>query len=1044
MAANDKSVRGLKPLASLHLPDTTRLDLTPVTLSDCALTTERITKGGPSDETSMAVDQRVYARQVLSSRPPLHLPEAMSSCSGWGVDVVSSTDTIKQVFAMPYHPGNSSSGVAIHRVGNTLVMESAIDRLRRRREQGLMTESRKITQRYKRSKDRLSIEQPQPDCSPSLFSSTSPSVEPSTNATSSAIVNPQDDLDDDAHSDCDVVPGYELVADSETGEIFLLVQEAPAPEAKAQTSYHQVLHDRFLHDDLSRATLPLAFPAPSEHLVHWQFDSMEMLLGSNSLLFQHAPSGDSVGVALREAEAQWTSLACLDVWLDQVIHSLQRAALGTTTSSSFCLVHTDDLPFLGGPATALFDPATIFSNAQSILRFLQAHCVDEATTYWLTQSAAGLYLFKLPSDVVTSMYASASVDHTVGMLCLELAARAEDPARALPLFRQGLRLVDRRACPAKVLVSALVATAKLVWAPHMRPYTATRWLHGDLDPFERAEDLHTQLAQALEACESFASTPKDTRTLFEIAQQLLPRGAAPPKPPRTSAPPMLDDEAQQKEDLELASSLLEEAAAVAEPRATPELRDALVAVHYVLTHMALQEGAFGLALHRLHRLLALVDSFQSSQVPLLVAKVHLRLAMQPKEQTPVFLAQYAAVAAVVGTEAPLWVTMSLRTGDWAGDVEQHLNIALTAAMQVGDYSSLPHLVVGRDHVHRCFRETLRDTYVSLARHLVATGRLTKGARHAEQGVLLFSSLTDDLAVLELRIVLAEVALRAGRHHEAIGGFAAALADLARFHAAHVLQLAVHVRLLLRFAHTQHALHLQQQLANEPLLHPSGALTAARGAVRTELEVALRYAQDALEGAPQLLSRTQHERMCAWRVADTHYLLAGFLAAHAAAVVAHAAPEPAWELLDATGNHYATALRVLPTHADARVHALLLRLDCVKFWLSVGTALEARACLRPDTSPAHRRALDCLLAGAELFAPREDDEDPRVDVLVRGLFQLVEQQAHACLRHLIKGGENVAQLKACYLEWLTHGRERGLFETLKAARDCLASVADEAP
>ncbi|EQC34166.1 hypothetical protein SDRG_08374 [Saprolegnia diclina VS20] len=1036
-------------LANLHLPNTKRIDLSPVALDDGPLRSERITSG-ERDATAGGSDERVYVRRVISARPDIVGEEALTRHAPPGVflhehlspsvDMIASTDTMKQVFAMPYQTEIGSSGVAIHRVGNSLVMESAHDRLRRRREQGVGSEARKISQRYKKSQrpatqllQHLAIDEP-----------------PETSPLKTSLVNPQDDHDGSVHDtdeseDGDSIASYELVADPETGEIFLLVPDAPQPEERAQTAYQQVLHDRFLHDDLSRATLPPTLPTAYDRVVHWQFDSMEMLLGNNSMLFQHAPSGDSMAVALRDVEVHWTSFACLDLWLDQVMTGIQRAAICLPNKNgrldSYRLVRTDELPFLGDHAG--FDPAHVFHNAQSILRFLQAHCVNEATTYWLTQSPSGVCLFELPANVIAH---PSSVDHTVGMFCLQLASQSTESARAMQLYRKGLRLVDKRVMSPKTLATALVASAKLTWAPYMRPYTATRWLQ--TDAFVRANDVQSQLVQALDACEAFASSPKDTKTLFEIAQQFLPpQTTHVAEPSALPPPPMLDDEAQQKEDMESALSLLLEATAYVDVSTCTELREALLACYYVLVHIALLEGDGGLALHRLHHMLGFVDSFQSSQVPLVVAKVHLRLAMQPVDELRVVQTQYeqalaadrAVAVASPPVDAPVWLHMTRHALD--GDAEQHLNIALTCAMQVGDYSTLPHLVVGREHIHRCFRETLREAYVSLARHLVSTGRHTKGARHAEQGILLFTSLGDDVAILELRIVLAEVALRSGRHHKAIGGFNAALSALRLVESEYVRVLHVHLLLLLRFAHTSHALHLQQQLASEPILNRDGQLTAARVAIRDELSTGLHFGMDALA----LPSRRQQAQLCAWRVADSHYLLAGFEASYAHAHLAQSPDATLWTSIEASAAHYDKALETLPLHASTRVHHLLLRLDKVKFLLSVGVAAETKVPREAPAASVYKDALNCILASATLYeaTPAETIESQRIALLLRGLFQLIEQQAHACLKHLIKlQSGDAAMFKACYLDWLTHGRDRSPHATLLAASRTLVPDDDD--
>ncbi|RHY02121.1 hypothetical protein DYB36_008565 [Aphanomyces astaci] len=1040
----------IPPLASMEIPLSDRLDLRKVALSpapshsptkESCLAPGDDVHGQSSDSSSHTHVREVIAVPATSSEvsnEPSSTGVALHEYCQPRVDIVASVDAMKQVFSMPYN--STPKGIAVHRVGRRLVVGTSAE-----------SESQRISRRYKKTAS-------PPPSTPVLTLTPPP---PAVSAQNPFLVNNWDIHDDDRDEGMD----HQLVTDPETGEIFLVCDDDPVPclEDIAQTSVQRGLHDRFLHDAFSRVSFPLELTMtehvpPSllhlssyQQLVRWQFNSMEMLLGSNTVIFKHKADDASENVDTPTSVTLYdrstlNALACLDTWLDNVMNNLHQTAFCYHRDGhvqGYHMVRTEDLPFMQAPE--LFDAHAVFDNAQMILSFLQKHCVDEAQTYWVTKVSDKVHLFQLPTNVFTT------ADHTVGMLCFQLAnsIATHDVRRAQRLYTKCIRMIDAKACP-DVAAQACLALGTTLLRPHLVTSLPLRLLE-TASPHAMVDDL----SAALDACEAFArqdGTPK-IATLFEIAQRYLPT-KKPPPPPSDDVrmddqypPPLLDDEAQEKEDFEQALVVFGLGMKWAQEVTATEssLVDSLSACYYVLAHFALHEADLGTALSHTHTLLALLPSYEYPQVTLLVAKLHLRLAatssvdahrtrffataQRTNDLKRLMTKQRAAVA------APAWVHMSetFATKWPAGDKELHLNVAVACAMHVGTskatHQTLPLLSVGRDPVHDAFRATLRDAYVSQTRQFVVSGRLTKGARHAEQGLVLFSSTGDTAAVIEMRVLLGEIALRlatdSSGFHKAIGAFTRALSDLTSGSHEdvgnewmHALQ--GHVLLLLRLAHAQHALYLQEWLSRKALrtVDDVGGWTAAQSAVRVELTKCLTCSQDALRLRPSCVKTR-------WRVADAHYLLACLYASHLGLQQHGTSPSvDAVQLMKTCEDHYAAALDALPLAFETCVHHLLLRLDAVKFLLSTGVKIEANA-TTPPSEAAPWRALMCLVQCAPLYSlPSGNDaslEDrQRVSMLLQGLFRLIEQQVHGCMKALIKlKHPRTDHLKDCYLTWIKH-------------------------
>ncbi|KAG9416513.1 hypothetical protein AC1031_000912 [Aphanomyces cochlioides] len=993
-----------------------------------------------SPRTSTIVERRrlsepnTFVREVIAFQPTSNTPRrppglALHDHCDSSVDIVSSTETMKHVFSMPYT--SSPRSVAIHRVGRKLVVGTRVE-----------SESQRISRRYKKNqapKQRHLVSDMPVQRSPTR------------------VGNPFFDKDwDYDEEDMSEEAGHRLVTDPETGEIFLVCDDdiaAPTLEDKAQANVQHDLHDRFLHDALSRASFPLELtitetthpsllhPSSFQQLVRWQFNSIELLMGSNTVIFKHNTTDELTSVRLHDDQSKLTSLVCLDTWLDNVMNNLHQTAFCFHRDGhvqGYQMVRTEDLPFVQEPA--IFDAHTVFHNAQSILLFLQHHCVDEAQTYWLTKAPQGsLHLFQLPSKVSTT------ADHTVGMLCYELAnsiaVTPNEIRRVRRLYSKCIQLVDAKARP-DVIARACLSLGNTFIQPHVRaPGYASGLLRGDADASLRTKAMLDELSAALDACETFAKQDQGKpkiASLFEIAQRYIPKTTTSHAAEfMATPPPLLDDEAQEKEDFEQALIVFAEGTTWADDDESTmtHLLDGVRACYYVLAQKALDEVDLGTALSYAHSLLNVLSSYQFPQVNLLVAKIHLRLAatttnieMNRTGYTTATRTKPHVKAFENDATIPAWVHMSRNTAEqWISDCELHLTIAVSSAMHMGTskaHLNLPLLSVSRDQVHQAFRQLLRDAYVSQTRYFVTTGRHTKGARHAEQGLVLFSSLEDAAAGIEMRVLLGEIALRhasqSSGYHKAIGAFTQALSDLTRqehetMENEWAQALHIHVLLLLRFAHAQHALHLQEGLSKNTTssVDDQGEWTAAQSAVRDELQQCLTYSQHALE-----LNPTSSKIL--WRVADANYLLASLYASHVGSLVDRRENQNV-ALMELCISHYDKALKYLPLTFDSCVHHLLLRLDTVKFLLTVGTKIESKLEM-PPTVPAQWLALRCLVDCAPLYILREEpgkkEDNERIKMLRLGLFRLVEQQAHGCMKQLIKMKHPHADaIKRCYLAWI---------------------------
>ncbi|KAH8074414.1 hypothetical protein JL721_1974 [Aureococcus anophagefferens] len=187
-----------------------------------------------------------------------------------------------------------------------------------------------------------------------------------------------DRLEDEASSWGDVDP--------ETGEIIVMVKQKARSLEKAAAAlaaegdatnldnvelvekgtcskgeWHQFLsyYDDETEPEADESS-DLGEPAPFERVVRWRFDGIEMLLGSDTVVYSRegAAGAERVGVHVRDVGQRVTEVAALDMWLENTISGADDAAICYHKDGhvmGYQLVRTEDLPSarsatrLGGP-----------------------------------------------------------------------------------------------------------------------------------------------------------------------------------------------------------------------------------------------------------------------------------------------------------------------------------------------------------------------------------------------------------------------------------------------------------------------------------------------------------------------------------------------------------------------------------------------------------------------------------------------------------------------------------------------------------------------
>jgi hypothetical protein len=186
-------------------------------------------------------------------------------------------------------------------------------------------------------------------------------------------------------------------------------------------------------------------PAPFQRMCRWNLGGMQMLLGSDLMVFG-APQHPCVSLYLRDPERMTSSAAFLDLYLDNVMASVPEMLICWHKAGAvqgYLLKRTDDIPAMTSFA---FSPERIKASGTHVLEWLRRECRREGSTYWLHRGAGAddLALYAAPEDTALPPH----VALPVAMFCFRAAGRLagttrpEQRARRRELLRRGCRMLD--------------------------------------------------------------------------------------------------------------------------------------------------------------------------------------------------------------------------------------------------------------------------------------------------------------------------------------------------------------------------------------------------------------------------------------------------------------------------------------------------------------------------------------------------------------------------------------------------------------------------
>eukprot|EP00960_Hanusia_phi_P039868 754100-Hanusia_phi.AAC.1 len=162
--------------------------------------------------------------------------------------------------------------------------------------------------------------------------------------------------------------------------------------------------------------------------VHFQFNQLNLLLGSDTVIFNRGPRRSKLSLRLEDVDAQVTQQRCLDYWLDNIFNNLSETAVCYHKEGrvhGYQLVRTEEIPKWSGFS---FEPKAVMESASSILQFLHHNCTKEAGTYWLCRAEGSdeLQLFCL--DDADRKHRNA-LSQPVGLLCFRIARKLQQRDR---------------------------------------------------------------------------------------------------------------------------------------------------------------------------------------------------------------------------------------------------------------------------------------------------------------------------------------------------------------------------------------------------------------------------------------------------------------------------------------------------------------------------------------------------------------------------------------------------------------------------------------
>lgn len=155
--------------------------------------------------------------------------------------------------------------------------------------------------------------------------------------------------------------------------------------------------------DEKEGCLPPDFGQP--HLFEWEVHGLRLLVESSLVVFQREHQTPvSLKLVDLNAERPNTGTA-LSTWLDNTIAGVPELAVCYHKGGlihHYDVLQTDDIARLCAPP---FNPETILTYAARVLRFLQHHCKEDGSQYWLLGDGSvegGLHLYDVTKGVMAA------------------------------------------------------------------------------------------------------------------------------------------------------------------------------------------------------------------------------------------------------------------------------------------------------------------------------------------------------------------------------------------------------------------------------------------------------------------------------------------------------------------------------------------------------------------------------------------------------------------------------------------------------------------
>ncbi|RAL54288.1 hypothetical protein DM860_001416 [Cuscuta australis] len=341
------------------------------------------------------------------------------------IDVIASTDILKQIFKIPYSKARLS--IAVHRVGQTLVLNTGPDveegeKLVRRNNNPQKCTDQSLFLNFAMHSVRMEA----CDCPPTYTSQKgsdsavhhqqfeptevpTKSFKHSFHGNNSYMESDSSDRDKGSRShskykSCqrDLFLGKKKIKRPKGHDAAKVsqVKEMPRSSVKESEKNRRCCNDKF------------------SRVLFWQFHSFRMLLGSDLLIFSNEKYV-AVSLHLWDVSQKVTPLIWLEAWLDNIMASIPELAIcyhQDGVVQGYELLKTDDISLLKGiseDGLPAFYPQVVEQNGLSVLRFLQDNCKKDPCAYWLYKSAGedAVQLFDLsviPNDHPSDDYDDSS------------------------------------------------------------------------------------------------------------------------------------------------------------------------------------------------------------------------------------------------------------------------------------------------------------------------------------------------------------------------------------------------------------------------------------------------------------------------------------------------------------------------------------------------------------------------------------------------------------------------------------------------------------